>query len=30
VRRLLETDLEPYIGAVSPDTDGGSYLVRIR
>ena len=30
VRRWLETDLARYLDAVSLDTDGGSYLVRMR
>ena len=30
VRQWLETDLARYLDAVSLDTDGGSYLVRVR
>ena len=30
VRQWLETDLARYVDAVSLDTDGGSYLVRMR
>jgi hypothetical protein len=29
VRRLLEGELARYVDALSLDTDGGSYLVRI-
>jgi DNA-nicking Smr family endonuclease len=30
VRQWLETDLARYVDAVSLDTDGGSYLIRIK
>jgi len=30
VRHWLETDLARFLEAISPDTDGGSYLVRLK